>query len=899
MLNILLKRFLFGVFSVVLICQAPVPAFGTESDALAPNTSLRGTSAAGLLSNYLDVLSARALRIAQDMAAGRKEDATVENFAERLAPKSLDPATNRLNIKADFGGKTFIITVEMDYVSFGIVPSAHGPKLEYLVFPVLVNGRDPILYLYCDRDDMQIPRDVLDKVPRIFTEVEKMVWMDRKEQIEQRIFVPRSRPKVALKKPARPKRSSSRSQCLIRTFTAALALTMTGCNAQLPPGTALSAPTASAHTNLIDNAGNLPTGFVSPAMTIEHAPPGQTGPTMISVHASGMTLPPIAVYLPNGGDLNKMATVRKTAASANGQIVAVQAMSSYPYVVVYKNDTHQENLASVIAVFDLLGEDISITAMTMSPSGSHVVLSDNKGALWVLDVNTHVIHKILPEGLDFPVNYIGIAPSGDVVYLRGFSGDGRLMGRWIAVGDGIRNLIGKEPEIPEVEPTKIFRLGTNFHHRELDVRVFSLGPIMQVEATLRDGKDVRKTVYNLAPGTDTPGIKLSEDKKDLRISIDGTEWNLSLDTALNIPERASSAGMFRAQVAYMRQNPDGTYTMELSPPTLSRYPTYDVVLIGRVPDGVPFDFTQSLHQWDFVRRFVVEPAMRYFTSGVGIDALTGLPYDHIRVNRVTGEIVDVGRYWAASKEAFDIPRLLGGIAGTWVGKHGFETVPNSTALQQELKLKLTVLKAYSIAKPERFGLFSWSNFVGTGLTPASNEVPTLDNGLLSWALAGVVGVLEGQTDSESISIVQLAKDILARQNYSKFYDPATGRLSGVGKIVGTTMSLSTDYQLNDMFEGSLAVLWGVLTGQVPETAWDNLRIPVVSYPTQDGQTIVTLQGWRGSFHEHLLLAYIRMMQTQLAPAYYNYNVAQADTANRLGSDGLSGTAYGTVKKQRP
>jgi hypothetical protein len=94
-----------------------------------------------------------------------------------------------------------------------------------------------------------------------------------------------------------------------------------------------------------------------------------------------------------------------------------------------------------------------------------------------------------------------------------------------------------------------------------------------------------------------------------------------------------------------------------------------------------------------------------------------------------------------------------------------------------------------------------------------------------------------------------------------------------------------------MFEGTLAVLWGVLNGQIPQEAWDNLAIPTIEYITAHDEKITTLAGFRASFHEHWALAYLPFMSSALAPLYQNYLYAQADHARRNHLPGFLSTAY--------
>src|SRR5690606_32445520 len=118
------------------------------------------------------------------------------------------------------------------------------------------------------------------------------------------------------------------------------------------------------------------------------------------------------------------------------------------------------------------------------------------------------------------------------------------------------------------------------------------------------------------------------------------------------------------------------------------------------------------------------------------------------------------------------------------------------------------------------------------------------------------------------------------QDYGRFYDPSAGLLHGTVQVShrGGHWVGDNTYYLNDMFEGTMAVLWGVLHNQIPESAWHNLEIPTVDYETMYGGQITTFQGFRSSFHEWWALGFLPYMQSPLAPLLYNYFFVQADHA---------------------
>ena len=281
----------------------------------------------------------------------------------------------------------------------------------------------------------------------------------------------------------------------------------------------------------------------------------------------------------------------------------------------------------------------------------------------------------------------------------------------------------------------------------------------------------------------------------------------------------------------------------------------------------------------------------YFQPKVGMDVKTGMPYDHIRIRLEENLLSEVGNYTAASKLSLLIPYLVKVIQRD----PGFRNVklaaPEATLqLKRVLQTLLDFIKNY----PDYGGFLPWVDIRPNGtIAPASTKVPSLDNGQLTWALAAVVAAFEDSKEPELLKIVAMAQTILQRQDYRIFYDAEKGLLHGTIQYDPATRTWYKDetYYLNDMFEGTLAVLWGILQGQIPEKAWYNLLIPTKEYTTEAGEKITTFEGFRASFHEHWALAFLPLMESDLAPLYQSYLYAQADHAHRNGLPGFSSTAY--------
>ncbi len=325
--------------------------------------------------------------------------------------------------------------------------------------------------------------------------------------------------------------------------------------------------------------------------------------------------------------------------------------------------------------------------------------------------------------------------------------------------------------------------------------------------------------------------------------------------------------------------------ISLAPPGIERVPE-------TIVEGVGFGSKPSLKTRSFIEEVLIPNEAKYFELGVGMDERTGLPYDHIRYRLKSKIMTEVGNYTAASKLSLSIPFLLKIIQHKeeFRGLKGWD----SALAREKLLAVLKTLAQFNREFSDYHSFLPWVDIRPNGtIAPANTKIPSLDNGQLTWALAAVVSVFEeGQTD-EDRTIKRLAENILATQNYGHFYDPKAGLLHGTvqvsfhdGHWVG-----DKSYYLNDMYEGTMAVLWAVLHGHVPEAAWTNLKIPTADYQTAAGETITTLQGYRSSFHEWWALAFLPYMKSNLAPLFYNYLYVQADHAVKNKLPGFNCTGF--------
>lgn len=358
---------------------------------------------------------------------------------------------------------------------------------------------------------------------------------------------------------------------------------------------------------------------------------------------------------------------------------------------------------------------------------------------------------------------------------------------------------------------------------------------------------------------------------------------------LPLPEQKQAPVYYKPGSLLDRQKP--------LPPTMirapSEVPVKETLYIASEPDFYALSLTAPISATArrFIEEMLVPNESVYFLPGTGFDSKTGMPYDHVRIRLKENLLSEVGNYTAASKLSLLIPFLL-----KVIQKDPYYRQVKLTPEEATVKLRQTLrtLLEYNKKYPDYGGFLPWVDIRPNGtIAPASTKVPSLDNGQLTWALAAVVAALEDSSDTEFRKIASMAQALLHAQDYSKFYDPKAKLLHGTIQYDTENREWSGDatYYINDMFEGTLAVLWGVLNGQIPEEAWDNLAIPTIEYITRHGEKITTLAGFRASFHEHWALAYLPIMSSALAPLYQNYLYAQADHARRNFLPGFISTAY--------
>jgi len=242
--------------------------------------------------------------------------------------------------------------------------------------------------------------------------------------------------------------------------------------------------------------------------------------------------------------------------------------------------------------------------------------------------------------------------------------------------------------------------------------------------------------------------------------------------------------------------------------------------------------------------------LAYFQYGVGVDAQTELPYDHITLNSTNTAIASQGEFVTPS----EIGLYLDLLVAIEKGK-----LPNSyiTPIQAQTRMFNTLETVGNL--PTCNGLFYWYNFSGSSVTPQPGDVASaVDNGNMAFALAGVVGALENSKNPVDIKNCAMANAILIKEEpgWSQLYDPQNGLLwAGFPNGVGQACHYWIDRTYN---ESRTSTIWAILCTQklpageqVPISAFSNMGRYYNSYSI-NGQNEQVLMTWDGGTFQAFL-----------------------------------------------
>ncbi|MEZ9705865.1 hypothetical protein AB4383_02975 [Vibrio breoganii] len=269
-------------------------------------------------------------------------------------------------------------------------------------------------------------------------------------------------------------------------------------------------------------------------------------------------------------------------------------------------------------------------------------------------------------------------------------------------------------------------------------------------------------------------------------------------------------------------------------------PEEDVITQIRIESKYyPVGFEQSL-----------QDNMDYFIDGVGVSTLAHIPFDHVLVD---GDEILPSHYTNISTIALYINVLIQMI------EYGDENAIT------RLSTVLSVLES----APKWNGLFYWLYQIeGSNLTIDDSAIASaVDNGIMSFTLAGLYGALNNHTD-ERLNQLSLRADVLLSAQstgWSELYDASQGFLrAGWSRKDNAYLSYHVDRKAN---ESRLATLWAVMMtdSQVPHTAFTDMTLVRGGF-SNAGLDVAPMLTWDGSYFQAMLPA-LWLDEQSLMPSY--------------------------------
>ncbi|AJJ01059.1 glucoamylase family protein [Yersinia pseudotuberculosis IP 32953] len=251
----------------------------------------------------------------------------------------------------------------------------------------------------------------------------------------------------------------------------------------------------------------------------------------------------------------------------------------------------------------------------------------------------------------------------------------------------------------------------------------------------------------------------------------------------------------------------------------------------------------------------------FYRDGVGVDEKAKVPYDTIRIE---GTEIVKGYYTNTTEVGLYLNILTESV------KAG-----NLQALQR-IKETLTTLEQ----APKWNGLFYWPYDIRDGklVTNPDEIVPAVDNGNLSFALAGVAGAFLDSSDADKQEIVQRIEAILDGQKpgWAALYDENKGLLSsGWSTKNNASLGYFVDRKGN---ESRAAVAWAVLATKdmgakaLPVSAFSKMELYTQRYEI-NGKQYNPLLTWDGAYFQ-MMMPQIWLNERELMP---NYGIVEDHT----------------------
>jgi hypothetical protein len=299
----------------------------------------------------------------------------------------------------------------------------------------------------------------------------------------------------------------------------------------------------------------------------------------------------------------------------------------------------------------------------------------------------------------------------------------------------------------------------------------------------------------------------------------------------------------------------------------------------------------------------------FLQTGVGVNAVTGLSHDGIRLNSHTLEpLGQPTRFSAASKESLHLNVLAKAILNDpqaqllMSGGDVASVLPHALNL---LELKITSYENFDTEHPAFGGFLPWfvSEDRGNGvsvypLNGWESRLPALDNGQLAWSIFLVYKSLYKMNYNDLALRYERRLQKMAANAKNLFFDPIRNVISGVSRFVdhnGNPDSsllpeqlnyIKDSYGLTDSYEGELMAAFMTLfshdlSATEKHAIWANKFINTRNYTTTFGETLTVIEGWAFSSHEQwkfLVLPYLDNKEAR--DLYLNGEKVRADYSNK-------------------
>ena len=274
-------------------------------------------------------------------------------------------------------------------------------------------------------------------------------------------------------------------------------------------------------------------------------------------------------------------------------------------------------------------------------------------------------------------------------------------------------------------------------------------------------------------------------------------------------------------------------------------------------------------------KIILQKNLDFFADGVGVDPVGKVPYDTIFVDKKTQEI-SVPRKYVNTTEIGEYLSIL-----VLLTEYGKSELRNKF-LERIQNVLETMLNA-----PNWKGLFYWPYDIKDdgSLVPGDEgkTVPVVDNGNMSFALAGVVGAFQDSDNKTEIKIYETAQKILDRQveGWQILYDKDKKMLrAGWNPVDDKPLGYYIDRKAN---ESRLGTIWAILVtansdNPVPVDAFNTMELYTNKYKLSDGSILDCILTWDGTTFQILLPA-IYVKEKELIPDYSiieNFVKAQND-----------------------